>query len=132
MKFICLGYIDEKLLESMSESEVNAFMDKCFEYDEELIAKGHFVGGEALQGPRTGVSVKWREGEVQPIDGPFVETKEFLGGILILEAKDLEEAVAIMSKHPGVFHGGGFEVRPAADLSAYIEASRARRQVSKV
>ena len=51
MKYICLGYMDEKKWDTMSESERSTFMDECFAYDEVLKRNGHFVGGEALQGP---------------------------------------------------------------------------------
>ena len=59
-------------------------------------------------------------------DGPYAETKEQLGGILILEAKDLNHAIELISKHPGV-RGGPFEIRPAADLSDMVAASERRR-----
>ena len=54
MKFICLGYVDEKTWQGMSEHEVNALVDECFAYDDVLRKNGHFTGGEALQSPRTG------------------------------------------------------------------------------
>lgn len=59
-------------------------------------------------------------------DGPYAETKEYLGGILLLEAKDLDHAIQLMSKHPGV-KAGPFEIRPAADLSNTIRESERRR-----
>jgi len=126
MKFICLGYMEEKTWETMSESERNAFMDECFAYDDELRKNGHFVGGEALQSPRNAATLRVRNGKVSVTDGPFAEIKEQLGGIMILEAKDLNHAIQLMSKHPGV-RGGCFEVRPAADLSQLVLESNERR-----
>ena len=86
----------------MSESERNAFIDECFAYDDVLRKNGHFAGGEALQGPQNAVTLRFTNGKVSITDGPYAETKEQLGGILILEAKDLNHAIQLMSKHPGV------------------------------
>ena len=126
MKFVCLGYIEAGKFEAMPESERNAFVDGCFTYDDELRRNGHFAGGEALQPARTAVTLRYRNGKVAATDGPFAETKEQLGGILILEARDLEHAVELMSKHPGV-RAGPFEIRPAADLCGMIRESEERR-----
>jgi hypothetical protein len=129
MKYICLGYLDETKWETMSESERNAFVDECFSYDDLLRKNGHFAGGEALESVRNAATLRWRNGTVSVTDGPFTETKEQLGGILILEAKDLNHAIALMSKHPGV-KAGPFEIRPAADLSEMIRESERRRATS--
>lgn len=112
MRFICLGYADTENFEKLSPEAVGAFMDKCFAYDKELFEAGHFVGGQALMFAEHGVSLTVKGGEVSVTDGPFVETKEQLGGILILEARDLNHAITLMSKHPGV-KMGRFEIRPA-------------------
>jgi hypothetical protein len=130
MRYICLGYLDETKLETLSESERNAMMDECFAYDDVLRKNGHFAGGEALQDARSAATLRWRNGKVSVTDGPFTETKEQLGGILILEAKDLNHAIQLMSKHPGV-KAGPFEIRPAADLSEMIRESEKRRGTSK-
>jgi len=126
MKYICLGYIDEKQWEKVPERERNAVMDQCFNYDDELRRRGHFAGGEALQGRDSAVTLRFRDGSVQATDGPYAETKEQIGGILILEARDLNEAIQIMSRHPGV-RVGPFEIRPAADLAQFVRDSEARR-----
>jgi hypothetical protein len=126
MKYICLGYIAPNKFESLSETDRNAMVDECFTYDDELRANGHFAGGEALQPPQTGATLRWENGKVAITDGPYAETKEQIGGILILEARDLNHAIQIMSKHPGV-KAGPFEIRPAADLSEMIRESEVRR-----
>jgi hypothetical protein len=126
MKYVCLGYMDPEKWVAMAEGEQNAFIDGCFDYDDELRTKGHFVGGEALQGPQNAVTLRCQNGKVSITDGPYAETKEHLGGILVLEAKDLNHAIQLMSKHPGV-RGGPFEIRPAADLAQMIRESRERR-----
>jgi hypothetical protein len=123
MKFICLGYIEENKFEKMSEAQQKAMIEECFAYDDVLRKCGHFAGGEALQGPRTAATLRYSGGKVVVTDGPYAETKEQLGGILILEARDLKQAVELMSKHPGVRLGGPFEIRPAEEgLNEMIEA----------
>jgi hypothetical protein len=126
MKYVCLGYFDEARWESLRESERHAIMDRCLAYDDELRRNGHFAGGEMLQGPRNSATVRFRDGSVTVTDGPFAETKEQIGGILFLEARDLNEAIQLISRHPGV-RVGPFEIRPVGDLDEAIRASEARR-----
>jgi hypothetical protein len=123
MKFVCLGYIEDGKWERLTEAERQAMMEECFAYDDVLRKGGHFVGGEALQGPRTAATLRWQNGKVAVTDGPYAETKEQLGGILLLEARDLNHAIELMSKHPGVRLGGPFEIRPAsAEINEAISA----------
>jgi hypothetical protein len=131
MKFVCLGYIEPGKFENMSESERNAMVDSCFSYDDVLREGGHFAGGEALQPPGDAVTLRFRAGKVAVTDGPYAETKEQIGGILILEARDINHAIDLMSKHPGV-RAGPFEIRPAADLGGMIRESEERRAIAKV
>jgi len=126
MKYVCLGYIEPGKFETMTEGDRNAMLDACFTYDDVLRSKGNFVGGEALQPPTSAVTLRHRGGKVTVTDGPYAETKEQIGGILILEANDLNHAIELMSKHPGV-RAGPFEIRPAADLTAMIGESAQRR-----
>jgi|SRR6267143_2781183 len=128
MKYLCLGYMDEKKWEAMSEEERGSFLDECFAYDDMLRKNRHFVGGEALDTPRNAATLRFQNGRVIITDGPFAETKEQLGGILLLEANDLNHAIQLMSKHPGV-RGGPFEIRPAADLTGLLEESDRRRSM---
>lgn len=121
MRFICLGYADPEVFSSMSKEEFESNMEECFAYDDELRRGGHFTGGEALQEPKSAVTLRYGANGVAVTDGPYAETKEFLGGILILEARDLNHAIALMSKHPGV-RFGPFEIRPADEtIKALIE-----------
>jgi len=126
MKFVCLGYIEPGTLENLTETDRNAMVDECFTYDDVLRRNGHFAGGEALQGPGAAATLRWKNGKVVMTDGPYAETKEQIGGILILEARDLQHAIELMSKHPGV-KSGPFEIRPAADLSEMVRESEIRR-----
>lgn len=131
MRYICLGYMDETKWQGISEAERHRMMDECFAYDQILRGNGHMVGGEALQSVRTATTLRQDGGRVAITDGPFAETKEQLGGIIVLEANDLDQAIQLMSKHPSVNFGSTWEIRPAADLpellmeSAGREASRA-------
>ncbi len=93
MKYLCFGYYDKGKFDGMTESERNAMFDKCFEYDDHLRASGHWAGGEALQGPETALTLNWKNGKVATTDGPYAETKEQLGGILVVEARDMNHAV---------------------------------------
>jgi len=126
MKYVCLGYIEAGKFENMTESGRNAMVDGCFAYDDVLRKNGHFTGGEALQPASSAVTLRFRGGKVTVTDGPYAETKEQIGGILILEARDLNHAIQLMSKHPGV-QAGPFEIRPAADLTGMIRDSERRR-----
>jgi len=129
MKYICLGYIEDRYFGQLSEKEQRDFMDACLVYDEELQKNGHMIGGEALQPVDTATTLRHRNGKLQITDGPFAETKEFLGGIMILEARDLNDAIQLMSRHPSLKMGGTFEIRPSADLSALVAESKKRRAI---
>ena len=86
MKYVCLGYFDEKTWDTASESERNVLMDECFAYDCVLRESGHLVGGEVLQSNQSATTLRWKNGKVSITDGPYAETKEQLGGLLVLEA----------------------------------------------
>ncbi len=123
MKYICFGYLDVQTWEKKSPSEQNAMIDQCFAYDEVLKKSGQWAGGEGLQGATT---LSYQNGKVSVSDGPYAETKELLGGLLILEAKDLNHAIQLISNHPGL-KMGRWEIRPSHDLKPMIEASERRR-----
>jgi hypothetical protein len=128
MKYICLGYIEPGKFENMSESERNNTLDECFSYNDELRKKGHLVAEEALQPANTAVTVYWKNGKVAVTDGPYAETKEQLGGIQVLEARDLNHAIQLISQLPGFKYGlGPVEIRPAADLNEMMRESERRR-----
>jgi hypothetical protein len=111
MRFACLGFLDESRWSALNPSEQQQLIAECIAFDRELHSKGHFAGGFALKGVNEATTVRWSNGAPAQTDGPFAETKELLGGILILEAKDRDEALALMRRHPGI-RVGPFEVRP--------------------
>jgi len=123
VKFVCLGYFDEASFAGIPPDAAQRMMEECLAYDDELRRGGHFAGGEALDSARTAVTLRMTNGAVEVTDGPFTETKETLGGILLLEARDLNHAVALMSKHPGV-KMGPFEIRPANEAIHRLVAER--------
>jgi hypothetical protein len=123
MKYVCLGFIDETKFAEVTQEDGQRMMKECFAYDDELRRGGHFLGGEALDSARKAVTLRMKDGEVVVTDGPYAETKEMLGGILLLEARDLDHAIALMSKHPGV-RMGPFEIRPANEPINRLIAER--------
>ncbi len=132
MKFVCLGYADESKMQSTPQEELERSLEECLSYDDELRRGGHFADGQALQGATTAVTLRHRGGKVEVTDGPFAETKEQLGGILILEAKDLNQAIALMSKHPGVKFGP-FEIRPAdEEFEKMMEARNLKAMANRI
>ncbi|MGA8214172.1 MAG: YciI family protein [Candidatus Sulfotelmatobacter sp.] len=127
MKYICLGYMEPGRFEGMTEDERNAMFDECFEYNDRLRANGHVAAEVPLQPPETAVTVYWKNGKVSTTDGPCAETKEQLAGLLILEARDLNHAIQLISQHPGMKLGTN-EIRPVEDLSEIKKESERRRR----
>ena len=111
MQYMLLIYDNEKMWPAMNEKERNALMGEYFAFTEEVKKSGKLVGGDALQATNTATTVRVREGKRLTTDGPFAETKEQLGGYYIVDAKDLDEALAWAAKIPGA-RFGSIEVRP--------------------
>src|ERR1051325_8344553 len=128
MKYVCFGYYDKGKFDGMTEDEQSAMFDTCFDYDDHLRANGHWAGGEALQPAETALTLSRENGKVATTDGPYAETKEQLGGILILEARDMNHAVQLMSQHPALTYGNKFEIRPVGDMNEVMKASEQRRK----
>ena len=124
MKYVVLGFIDEAAFAQIPHADAQRMMEECFAYDDVLRRGGHFLGGEALDSARNAVTLRMKDGEVQVTDGPYVETKESLGGILLLEARDLNHAISLMSKHPALKMGNLFEIRPANEEMNRLIAER--------
>ena len=130
MKYICLGYYDKDKFEGMTEAERNAMFDTCLEYDDHLRTNGHWAGGDALESQENALTLYWKNGKVATTDGPYTETKEQLGGILVLEARDMNHALQLMAQHPALTYGNIFEIRPVADMTEVMKASEQRRRSS--
>ena len=123
MKYVCLGFLDESKFAEIPQKDAQRMIEECFAYDDELRRGGHFLGGEALDSASGAVTLRIKDGKLAVTDGPYAETKETLGGILLLEARDLNHAIALMSKHPGV-RMGPFEIRPANEAINRLIAER--------
>ena len=115
MKYLCLVYIEEKKLDAMSKNELDALIDESLAYDEVLRKSGHYLVSEALQPVETAATVRVRNGKVSTTDGPFAETKEQLGGFILIDARDLNDAIQVASKIPPA-RLGSIEVRPIWEL----------------
>jgi len=122
MKYLFMVIVDEKRLQAMSESEAQSLDDESLEYDDALRKGGHFLAAQALESINTATTVRIRNGKVLMTDGPFVETKEQVGGFILIEAKDLDEAIELASHIP-VIRFGAVEIRPIKEL---VHSSRRR------
>lgn len=111
MKYILLIYGDEKAFGELPKAEQEKIFGAYGAFSEELKGSGKMVAGEALEPPETATTVRVRNGKTSHTDGPFAETKEQLGGFYIIDAKDLNEAIAWAAKIPGALDGS-IEIRP--------------------
>src|SRR6185295_5948332 len=115
--------------EGMTEDERQATFDESFEYNDHLRASGHLVAEVPLQPAETALTLYWKNGKVVTTDGPYAETKEQLGGLQILEARDLNHVVQLVSQQPGFKYGlGPVEIRPVADINEIMKESEQRRR----
>jgi hypothetical protein len=115
MKFMFMIYHDQNVLDAMPEKEMQALVDSAIEYAEEIRRSGHYVASDALQQTRTARTVRIRAGKASTTVGPFVETKEQLGGFFVIEAKDMDEACAVAARFPPA-RVGVIEIRPVQEL----------------
>lgn len=106
MKFICLGYYNKAAMDAVPRAEVEALMRECGVVIEDLYHSGRIIMDAGLQQPAT--TVRTVKGRLQVTDGPFAETKEVLGGISIIEAADLDEAIRLAALHPAARMGEQF------------------------
>ncbi len=115
MRYLCAVYIDPGLFQAMTPSEAERLDDEAMALDRDLERSGHLILAEALQSPRTAVTLRRRDGRLSMTEGPFAETHEHLGGFLYIEARDLNEAIDIASRSP-LTRVGAVEVRPTFDV----------------
>jgi len=119
MKYLCMVFFDEKKLDALSKSESQSLDDESLAYDETLGKSGHFVTAQALESVQSATTVRIRGGKVSLTDGPFAETNEQIGGFILIEARDLNEAILLASKIPAI-RLGGVEVRPIKELTGSV------------
>lgn len=111
MTYLCLVYFEENELDALPSRELDELMAASRDYGEELQRSGHLLVAHALKPVQTATTVRVRNGETAVADGPFAETKEQLGGFLLVNAKDLNDAIQVASKIP-LARLGTVEVRP--------------------
>jgi hypothetical protein len=111
MQYLLLIYENEKRWSTMTEANRNAEMAEYTTFTEDIQKSGKLVAGDALQPTTTATTVRVREGKRLTTDGPFAETKEQLGGYYLVNAKDLDEALAVAARIPAA-RTGSIEVRP--------------------
>ena len=115
-KFLCTVFFNEKKLAALSKRESDALTAESLAYNKVLRKKGQFIVSQALQPVRVASTVRIKKGKVTVIDGPFAETKEQLGGFMLIEARDLNDAIRVASRiPPGRL--GCVEVRPVLELT---------------
>ena len=111
MKYLCAVYLEPNALQGLSAGEQAKLNRDSLDYNDELAKKGHYIAASALQPPRTAKTVRHRGGKTQVTDGPYAESKEVLGGFILIEVRDMEQAVRIAENIPvGKF--ASIEVRP--------------------
>lgn len=113
MKYLCTIYFDEKRLETQSEEEGQACIRDSDAYERALQAEGRLIASHPLQPVATATTLRHGPGGISATDGPFAETKEQLGGFVLIEAQDLDDAIRIASGIPAGRYGC-VEVRPVA------------------
>lgn len=117
MKYLCQVWFDGRVLDAMTKEEKAELDTNSLAYDKDLVESGHMIVAQALQPPTSAVTVRVRGGEMSVTDGPFAETKEALGGFILIEAKDLNEAIRIAAGIP-LARLGAIEVRPIHEFGA--------------
>lgn len=111
MKFLCLAYEEQAVLDALSRSEWDALRSETLAYLEILEKGGHLVRADPLQSARTAATLQVRGGRLAVVDGPFADTKEQLGGFFLIEARDRAEGIALAARWPSA-RLGSIEVRP--------------------
>jgi hypothetical protein len=116
MRYICLVYLVEKEMDEMTKKETDTCTEESLAYDDVLRKSGHFVAAHALQPVQAATTLRMRSGKLSMTDGPFAETKEQLGGFLLIEARDLNEALQVAGRIP-MARRGSIEVRPIKEIT---------------
>jgi hypothetical protein len=115
MKFLCVVFVDEKKMAALPGVESQTLDDASVAHDQSLRAAGHLLAAQALEPVLSAATVRVRNGKVMVTDGPFAETKEQVGGFLLIDAKDRRQAIELAS-HVPVARYGTIEVRPVKEL----------------
>lgn len=114
MKYVCLIYIDEKRLAAIPRGDLEVFVGEALAYREDLRQKGYFLTAQDLQGVQAATAVRVRNGRVFTTEGPAADAQEQLRGFILIDARDLNEAIQVASKMPEA-RVGSIEVRPVRE-----------------
>ncbi|MGE0500276.1 MAG: YciI family protein [Rhizobiaceae bacterium] len=120
MKYVCLIYLEDATFEPLTQPQRDWYTNAMLDNDEALRRSGHWVDAHALAAPAEAISVRVRQGRLSTTDGPFAETKEHLSGFVVIEARDLNDAIRIAAEMP-LSRMGTIEVRPVR-LIDYLDA----------
>lgn len=123
MKYLCMIFYDEKNLKALSDNELQDLADESLAYDESLRRGSHLLAAQALETVDAATTVRVSSGKVSVTDGPFAETNEQIGGFILINARDLNEAIQLASKIPAL-RLGGVEVRPIKELTASTDLKK--------
>jgi hypothetical protein len=115
MKYLCLVYVEEKTLNALPRNERRSLSDESMAFCERLQKAGQLLSASPLHPVESATTVRVREGKASTTDGPFAETKEQLGGFLMIDVPDLNDAIRIASHFPAA-RIGSVEVRPMKEL----------------
>jgi len=117
MRYLCLVYCEDSTFAAMTPDEKRALDRDSLAYDRELERQGQFITADALQPVTEAATVRVRDGRMSVTDGPFAETKEQLGGFILIEARDMNEAISAAAGIP-LAKLGSIEVRPILKFDA--------------
>lgn len=112
MQYLLLIYDEEKTWDAMSEADRKAIAAEYDAFTDDIRKSGHFRNGEALQPTTTATTVRVKNGKTMTTDGPFAETREQLGGMYLIEAANLDDAIEVAARIPSTRVGGSIEIRP--------------------
>jgi len=116
MRYLMLICVEENAIEAFSPDEGDSMLAEYGAFMEDMGKRGVLQGGERLHPTTDATTVRVRDGETVASDGPFAETKEALGGFFLLEADNLDDAIAMAARIPAARMGGAVEVRPLVEM----------------
>jgi hypothetical protein len=126
MEYLLLIHGEEKRWAKMSNDERSKIHQAYLDFTQSIVRSGHFRAGAQLQPTSTATTVREKQGKPVTTDGPFVETKEQLGGYYLVDCRDLDEAISIAARIPSIRVGGSIEVRPVVPMPEEMRAAAAR------
>lgn len=131
MKYMLLVHHDEGVLGALSETELQGMREESVQLANQINSSGHYLDAAPLQAASTATCIRVRDGNRLVTDGPFAETREQLGGYFLINAKNLDEAIAIGGQIPGA-RIGTVEIRPVIELAGLPQTISPRSDDNRV